>query len=141
MGKKKSGKKTPRQQNHNQNGHKQQKKDSIKVDSYENVTFLTSPMTCTITLIKIILDLLVATPMFILRHYIIFTILPALVAAFFDIDGPHAEYREIVTQISLFAGWWIGLGIASSVGLGTGLHTFVLYLGPYMAQVAMAANE
>jgi len=24
---------------------------------------------------------------------------------------------------------------------GTGLHTFVLYLGPHIAQVAMVANE
>ncbi len=24
--------------------------------------------------------------------------------------------------------WWVGLGVLSSVGLGTGLHTFLLYL-------------
>lgn len=29
----------------------------------------------------------------------------------------------------------------SSVGLGTGLHTFVLYLGPHIAAVTMAAYE
>jgi hypothetical protein len=37
--------------------------------------------------------------------------------------------------------WWVGLGIASSIGLGTGLHTFVLYLGPHIAKVTMATNE
>ncbi|KAL7287637.1 hypothetical protein TKK_0018280 [Trichogramma kaykai] len=37
--------------------------------------------------------------------------------------------------------YWIGLGILSSVGLGTGLHTFVLYLGPHIASVTMAAYE
>ena len=37
--------------------------------------------------------------------------------------------------------WWLGLGVASSIGLGTGLHTFVLYLGPHIANVALAANE
>ena len=31
------------------------------------------------------------------------------------------------------------LGILSSVGLGTGLHTFLLYLGPHIASVTMAA--
>lgn len=41
----------------------------------------------------------------------------------------------------LFALYWVGLGIASSVGLGTGLHTFILYLGPHIAQVVLAANE
>lgn len=37
--------------------------------------------------------------------------------------------------------YWILLGVASSIGLGTGLHTFVLYLGPHIAKVTMAANE
>jgi len=32
------------------------------------------------------------------------------------------------------------LGVASSIGLGTGLHTFVLYLGPHIAKVAMVAT-
>lgn len=41
----------------------------------------------------------------------------------------------------MFAAYWVGLGIASSIGLGTGLHTFVLYLGPHIANVTLAANE
>ena len=40
-----------------------------------------------------------------------------------------------------WCGWWVGLGILSSVGLGTGLHTFLLYLGPHIAAVTMAAYE
>lgn len=41
----------------------------------------------------------------------------------------------------MFATWWIALGIASSIGFGAGLHTFVLYLGPHIAKVTMATNE
>lgn len=140
MGKKKQSNGTSTAKAHVGNGVAKQK-TATHDENFENVTFLSSPVTCTVTLVKIILDLLKATPGFILRHYIIFTIFPALVAAFFYVDGPHAEYRQLVKEISMFAGWWIGLGIASSVGLGTGLHTFVLYLGPYMAKVAMVANE
>ena len=33
------------------------------------------------------------------------------------------------------------LGVASSIGLGTGLHTFVLYLGPHIAKVAIIASS
>ncbi|CAH2005432.1 unnamed protein product [Acanthoscelides obtectus] len=33
------------------------------------------------------------------------------------------------------------VGILSSVGLGTGLHTFLLYLGPHIAAVTLAAYE
>lgn len=35
--------------------------------------------------------------------------------------------QRIEKQFLLYA-YWIGLGILSSVGLGTGLHTFLLYL-------------
>lgn len=37
--------------------------------------------------------------------------------------------------------YWLGLGVLSSVGLGTGLHTFLLYLGPHIASVTIAAYE
>lgn len=49
------------------------------------------------------------------------------------LEGPHTEYREELIDISIFAFYWLILGIASSIGLGTGLHTFVLYLGPHIA--------
>lgn len=35
----------------------------------------------------------------------------------------------------------MGLGVLSSIGLGSGLHTFVLYLGPHIAAVTLAAHE
>ena len=41
----------------------------------------------------------------------------------------------------IFSLYWIGLGVASSIGLGTGLHTFILYLGPHIVRVVLAANE
>lgn len=44
-------------------------------------------------------------------------------------------------MISIYVLWWVGLGVASSIGLGTGLHTFVLYLGPHIAKVTMVAYE
>ena len=37
--------------------------------------------------------------------------------------------------------YWLGLGVLSSIGLGTGLHTFLLYLGPFIAKVTLAAYE
>lgn len=37
--------------------------------------------------------------------------------------------------------WWVTLGFLSSFGLGTGLHTFVLYLAPFIASATLAATE
>ncbi|KAM6906932.1 vacuole membrane protein 1-like [Xenentodon cancila] len=42
---------------------------------------------------------------------------------------------------TLWCAYWVGLGVLSSVGLGTGLHTFLLYLGPHIASVTLAAYE
>jgi len=55
--------------------------------------------------------------------------------------GSHQESLHASEKYILWCAWWVGLGILSSVGLGTGLHTFLLYLGPHIAAVTMAAYE
>ncbi|KAI5696093.1 hypothetical protein M8J75_008000 [Diaphorina citri] len=72
------------------------------------------------------------------------------------ISGPHQavvlwlEKRSLwclywvvlwLEKRSLWCLYWVGLGVLSSVGLGTGFHTFVLYLGPHIAKVSLAAYE
>jgi len=56
-------------------------------------------------------------------------------------DGPHQQTMARFEQHVLRCAYWTGLGILSSVGLGTGLHTFILYLGPFIASVTLAAYE
>lgn len=57
------------------------------------------------------------------------------------LDGPHRPAVQSFDEIARFVGWWVGLGILSSIGLGTGLHTFVLYLAPHMAKYAMVVYK
>lgn len=38
-----------------------------------------------------------------------------------------------------FGAYWVVLGVLSSIGLGSGLHTFVLFLGPHIVRIANAA--
>lgn len=38
------------------------------------------------------------------------------------------KYVAYLEKRFLWCAYWVGLGILSSVGLGTGLHTFLLYL-------------
>jgi len=59
----------------------------------------------------------------------------------YQVDGPHREHVQAAEKYILWCLWWVGLGVLSSVGLGTGLHTFILYLGPHIAAVTMAAYE
>lgn len=78
---------------------------------------------------------------FVLKNIIIFSIIIAAIALPIIIKGPHTPTVEKFEEIARFMAYWIILGVASSIGLGTGLHTFVLYLGPWIAKVTLVAQE
>uniref|UniRef100_A0A336LY27 CSON007653 protein n=1 Tax=Culicoides sonorensis TaxID=179676 RepID=A0A336LY27_CULSO len=71
----------------------------------------------------------------------IFLILATIVTVFYHIPGKHQAYFDTFRANAFFIVYWVGLGVLSSVGLGTGLHTFLLYLGPHIASVTLAAYE
>jgi len=64
-----------------------------------------------------------------------------LLGMFCLLPGPHADFVIFCKHRFGFAVYWLGLGVLSSVGFGTGLHTFLLYLGPHLAAVTLAAYE
>ncbi|XP_028564531.2 vacuole membrane protein 1 [Podarcis muralis] len=68
-------------------------------------------------------------------------LLLALLTSAYYIEGAHQQYVHYLEKKFLWCAYWVGLGILSSVGLGTGLHTFLLYLGPHIASVTLAAYE
>lgn len=62
--------------------------------------------------------------------------LAMLVFAVAHLQGPLEPVWRLIT----WYGRWMLLGILSSIGLGTGAHTFLLFLGPLIARVATAAH-
>lgn len=68
-------------------------------------------------------------------------ILLSIVMALFYVPGRHQVFIDAIRMNLFFVVYWVGLGVLSSVGLGTGLHTFLLYLGPHIASVTLAAYE
>jgi len=48
-------------------------------------------------------------------------------------EGPLSE-AEDWAQFML---WWVGLGVLSSIGLGTGMHSGLLFLFPHMLKVRL----
>ncbi|KAM7374794.1 hypothetical protein PAMP_007431 [Pampus punctatissimus] len=68
-------------------------------------------------------------------------ILLILLSIAYLFEGTHQKYVRYMEKKTLWCAYWVGLGILSSVGLGTGLHTFLLYLGPHIASVTLAAYE
>eukprot|EP01116_Phalansterium_solitarium_P025732 TRINITY_DN9986_c0_g1_i1.p1 TRINITY_DN9986_c0_g1~~TRINITY_DN9986_c0_g1_i1.p1 ORF type:complete len:405 (+),score=111.41 TRINITY_DN9986_c0_g1_i1:95-1309(+) len=81
---------------------------------------------------------------FVLSHQklvTLFAFLSALLALAYYLPGEHQQQLRYFETTLALGGWWVLLGILSSVGLGSGLHTFMLYLGPFIAKVTMAAYE
>lgn len=48
--------------------------------------------------------------------------------ALYMVPGQHRPFLIQMEKKFLWCLYWVGLGVLSSVGLGTGLHTFLLYL-------------
>ena len=54
------------------------------------------------------------------------------------IPGPYSDaINRIEFAIEYFV-WWVGLGVLSSIGLGSGLQSGVLFLFPHIIKVLNA---
>ena len=73
----------------------------------------------------------------------LFGFLPLLVIYIFgvSVEGIHRPYFREVTVWTEFIVWWVGLGILSSVGLGTGMHSGLLFLFPHIFFVVSTAEK
>ncbi|XP_045173091.2 vacuole membrane protein 1-like isoform X1 [Mercenaria mercenaria] len=71
---------------------------------------------------------------------LVLSVITFLVLVYY-MEGAHQKTVASMEKTLLLCAYWLGLGILSSVGLGTGLHTFLLYLGPHIAAVTLAAYE
>lgn len=69
------------------------------------------------------------------------TLVMAIGLLLMTFDGPHEKHVQELLQYFRFGLWWMALGVASSIGLGSGLHTFVLYLGPHIALFTIKAMQ
>lgn len=48
-------------------------------------------------------------------------------------------YNELILNVKV-AAWWISLGALSSIGLGSGVHTGILFLFPHIYQVTLTTE-
>jgi len=74
------------------------------------------------------------------------TLLPAaLLAAVYlvlnNIEGSHGAIVDEIEINTAFLVWWVGLGVLSSVGLGTGMHSGMLFLFPHVLKTVRFAEK
>ncbi|RLN59671.1 hypothetical protein BBJ29_004012 [Phytophthora kernoviae] len=72
-----------------------------------------------------------------------FVLLPLLLGwiAASSVDGSHRLLLDEFNKSVKFVVWWVGLGVLSSVGLGTGMHSGILFLFPHIFLVVQGAQE
>lgn len=72
-------------------------------------------------------------------------ILVILLSKFYDGNSEaflaFKGYTEGLVFASELAVWWVGLGVLSSIGLGSGMHSGLLFLFPHIIAVCFAANK
>lgn len=124
---------------------KQSTKDKEKErEERSKITLLRQPL---VTLKYFVLEIVILIQTYrkkLAEHKLLLSILVALIAAFCALNQLPGRHQLLFTAIKSnlwFIIYWCGLGVLSSVGLGTGLHTFLLYLGPHIASVTLAAYE
>ncbi len=57
------------------------------------------------------------------------------------IPGSHLHIIDQIQFAFEYTIWWVGLGVLSSIGLGSGLQSGVLFLFPHVIKVCLAAQS
>ncbi|KAK6130280.1 hypothetical protein DH2020_035993 [Rehmannia glutinosa] len=111
----------------------------------ENLTLTSQPLKTLKLFILAVRQYLKRSVTYLLSHGSWFMLLSTIIVIpgvlLVTVDGPHEKHVEEVLRYMRFGLWWVALGVASSIGLGSGLHTFVLYLGPHIALFAIKAIQ
>jgi vacuole membrane protein 1 len=72
----------------------------------------------------------------------LFLLIPlVLLYTFLKVAGfAHSQVHEVEMWIE-YTVWWVGLGILSSIGFGSGMHSGLIFLFPHMLKVCLAAEK
>ena len=57
-----------------------------------------------------------------------------------DTAGPHAGFVDECERWVEWGLWWVALGVSSSIGFGSGMHTGLLFLFPHILKVCQTVE-
>jgi membrane protein YqaA with SNARE-associated domain len=110
----------------------------------EKLSLFSSPLTVIYLFTVIAVRSTVKGCIFLLNHNLFkFFVAPVAIAVLtgYQFEGEHRQYLDEGYFWASYVVWWMGLGILSSVGLGTGMHSGILFLFPHIMKVCIAADN
>ena len=110
----------------------------------KNVTLFTSPITTIKNFSIVLYETISSYLKYVLSHPIFLFIGIPLFILYLILNNMGGEIEVEVTKFEEIIAamvWWFGLGVLSSIGLGTGMHTGLLFLFPHILKVCLAASE
>eukprot|EP00298_Acanthocystis_sp_HF-20_P005378 c15566_g1_i1.p1 GENE.c15566_g1_i1~~c15566_g1_i1.p1 ORF type:complete len:409 (-),score=129.80 c15566_g1_i1:19-1224(-) len=121
-------------------GNNEELREKLKLEKYkqrQQLTLLKSPLLVLYHFMMLMLETFRDYGLKLLKSKFLFVLVPlSFIWAFLTIyDGSWTLLVKDVNTSILFAFWWFILGVASSIGLGTGMHSGLLFLFPHIYKV------
>lgn len=108
------------------------------------ITWFKRPISVVKLFLLCVWDLALEYGAWVIKHpYTQKIVLPGAVAwcVAYQVEGAHHGHMNQLTKTVEYIFWWVGLGILSSVGLGSGMHTGLLFLFPHIFKVTRAIEN
>mmetsp|Transcript_15909 Transcript_15909/g.29111 ORF Transcript_15909/g.29111 Transcript_15909/m.29111 type:complete len:396 (+) Transcript_15909:194-1381(+) len=124
----------------------QPKKEEVKAfklelaEKREKITLLRSPIKTTVLFVKVALSNLVYLIKSMLGSVLLWVTVIAAGAGYGALVATENPMAKEVDDIAMYVIWWVGLGVLSSVGLGSGMHSGILFLFPHIFKVVAASK-
>lgn len=109
----------------------------------KRLTLLQSPLTTLLYFLNSILGALWSSTRWLAAHPATVRLLVPVLAIYLglkasDIIPEHVREAELWIEYIM---WWVGLGVLSSIGFGSGMHSGLLFLFPHIFKVCLAAEN
>lgn len=115
----------------------------MRKDKRETLTLFQQPIATLRTFIAGAVALVFFTFKYIVSHVVFLYVLVPSALLWFILDSIPGPYTALIDRIEFaveYTVWWVGLGVLSSIGLGSGLQSGVLFLFPHIIKVSLAAQ-
>lgn len=109
----------------------------------KQLTLLRCPVRVLSNFLLSVCDFLAAAVHYVLVHRMTAWVSLGLLALYglSYVEGPHSSTLREAWTNTLLAVWWVGLGVLSSIGLGSGMHSGLLFLFPQIYFICSTAEH